>query len=1186
MKMNRTNWTLAIFAMALVFWIPQRHSLANETFTVVDQGKARVYLDIGAKQIKDLGLANAMADFTRCISIMTGQALPVGGTSGVGAGGALFDPAQSQPTRFECQIVKLEDASASGSSNARFSLIASTHGQFVKNPFAEAGEKVAWSIAWNRGKGTLTFDLKVANQAYYGPGYGPITFEQLKAKAPNFTKGSTIRLVLEMQGGNQGNIRGGYAIDDQPWVYTQWYDPTKAGVDNREPGESDKKGPQAWTANWQKQWAGKTAFYISAYHPKGRLATVSLKDIRVTRADKTLFFGQASEDEMDKGEIGPWRVCQTQGGAALGYGVLMLKPAPGGWNNITLQATQSKNVTINASSSSSLIPLRLELKDYPAGTNPWGVSLEDIRLAQGFVIDASDKAVVIRAYTSSGFRNALYYMLDSWGCRWIMPGKIGECIPTRTTLTLGRGVTEFSPRNHFAFDRKSNPWGSRNMANWHNWLSAQHYWLYALPPKKYFKTNPHWYSLLAGERKPQQLCTSNPEVVEAMIKAAKAFFKKRPAAISFPMDPADNSDFCQCDVCVAVGAPGKPTKDGMPIVTDRVLAFANAVAVGIRDEFPDRYVAFYAYATHIEPPVKTKPVDNVIIGLCRTNHCILHLVPTEKCEASNFGELVKRWRALTPNLYLYEYDPISWTGGLPSPIYMGMMRSLKEMFNEHGVRGSYSDGRYALTGASTYLNRYLSQRMKIDPSQDPDQVLREMCESFFGPAAKPMEQYYRELATVTDSDTAHQGREKIGFGLTYYHEIFNPKIVRTARGFLDQAITIGSAQTPYRERLDMVDMSQRYLEAYLDGVWQSQDHQYKKAVDAFARMDKVIKELVAGGFLNAADAKQRSKTMRLKTLAKYFPKELGFFTEWKLLGPFDNSDRNAARYRDPFEPIASTSGPVVLKDGTTAHWRNYKSPFGFLDLKNALTNRKNPDKLAYVFASTTYNSQRNMRVQLRMDSYNPFVVYVNGKQVYDRQGNDADCPDKRQVEVRMNKGTNTLVFKLSQTNFNAASFPWGLYARVVADGPDTIVPPEKWSFKTDPSNIGTEQGWHASSFDDSQWQRIKVPLAWEKSIGAYDGYAWYRTKIQIPKKFAGKAMEINFAGVDEQAWVYLNGTYLGERTIASTKKTAGDIWNQPFKLAISPDRLQYGRKNLLVVRVHDSKYAGGIYFPVRLRAAQ
>ncbi|MBN4061151.1 DUF4838 domain-containing protein [bacterium AH-315-I18] len=1187
--MERKNWMFAMWVLGFSSLCPAwaADATSGKTLRVFDQGQSNVYLDLDNNQARNLQLTQTVADFTRCVAVMTGKALPrtakVKNSSS--SQRALFNPTQSQPTRFECRIVKLEDTSNAMSANARVSLIASTNSNFSKNPFAEAGEKVAWHCVWNQLGKTLDFNLDVANVPYYGPGYGPFIFGKLQVKAPDFNKDSSIRMLLEMRGGQKGNLRGGYIIDDQPAVYTQWFDPSKAGVDTTNPGVSDKKGSQAWTASWQKTWENKTAFYVAGYHAKGRVSTASLEDIYVTRGGKKVFSGQASDEEMENAELGPWRLCPTKGTAMVQYGTLSLKPAPGGWNRVMLQAMQVGNSGSKRGATSGLIPLRLELKKYPVGANPYGVSPRDVSLMQGFSIQADDKAIVLRACTEVGLGNALYYMLDYWGCRWVMPGKMGECIPKHASLTFPRGVTNFSPRNHASFDRQSRRWGRRNMLRWKYGISAQHYWFYALPPKTHFKTHPKWYSLIAGKREPRQLCTSNPEVIAAMTEAGKKYLRKYPQATSFPMDPQDNPDFCQCAPCVALDPPGNITFHGDEVVTDRVFIFANAVAKGIAEEFPNRYVALLAYMTHLKPPVNVRPADNVIVGLARSSgYCLLHLVPQEGCNTSQFEKMIEAWSVLTPNLYLYEYDPISWTGALPSPLYMEMMKFNKRIFKNERVRASFSDLTSTNRDASTYINAYLAMRMKIDPSKDPDAVLRDMCEAFFGPAAKLMEQYYRELAKVTDF--THLGHAGVSFGLAFYHEMFDPKRVHAARGLLDQAIAMNPEKSIYQDRIHMVDMSQRYLEAYLSGVWYSQANKYSQAVASFDLMDQLIDEMAEAKFLRAGDTKHRAKTMRLKSLANYFPKKMGFFTNWQLLGPFDNSDRNAARNREPFEPVQSITGSATLANGTTATWRNYTSPGGFLSLEKALTSVKNKPRVSYLFAGTTYYAQKTVRARLKMDSFNPFVVYVNGKQVYSRLGVDADCPDKRQVDVTMNKGKNTIVFKLCQLKVRPDSFPWGLYARIVPDGANTVAPPAKWSFKTDSQDVGTKNNWHAVDFDDSQWEKITVPEAWESTIGPYDGYAWYRTKIKIPAQFQGKSMVLNFEGVDEQAWVYFNGTYLGERTTASTKKRINDIWNQPFKLRVSSDRLVYGKENLLVVRVHDSKYAGGIYLPVRLNIAQ
>jgi len=664
-----------------------------------------------------------------------------------------------------------------------------------------------------------------------------------------------------------------------------------------------------------------------------------------------------------------------------------------------------------------------------------------------------------------------------------------------------------------------------------------------------------------------------------MIEVAKRYLRRSPSAMSFPMDPNDNLDFCQCERCVALDPPGIARK-GVPSMTDRVLTFVNAVAAGIRDEFPDRYVAFYAYATHLDPPVHVKPAGNVIIPICRSGNCLLHLMPNPNCPTSDFHDLLRRWHALTPNIYTYEYDPVSWTGGLPCPTYLEMARSLKAQFLQFGVRGSYSDGTQYVAYASTYINRYMARQMKIDPTQDPDEVLRDMCRHFFGPAAKAMEGYYRELARVTQA--THPGRARLGGGTTFYHEIFSPDLVRAARRNLDKALQQSKKQGIYRRRVKMVDMSQRYLEAYLNGVWSAQAHRYEAAVAAFDRMDGIIDGMAPHRFLDGLDAHRRAKTMRMKALAQHFPKKQGFVTHWKLLGPFDNTRRDADLVRDSFEPVSAIDRPVTLRSGTTMNWRAYHSPGGFLNLEQAFADIRKPRALSYAFAGTTFHAPESLTAQLRMDSFFPFRVFVDGKEVFYRPGLDADCPDKRITHVRLATGTHTIVFKLCQTVVSTDSFPWGLYFRLVVKGHDAAQFPEKWAFRTDPDDQGRKQRWYAPVFDDTHWRRVTVPSSWENTIGPYDGVAWYRVRIQVPVELKGRKLLLKFWGVDEQAWVYWNGKVLGERTTKSTGKTPGEIWDQPFALPLSPDHVEWGKSNLLVIRVYDSAYAGGIFRAVRL----
>jgi len=223
--------------------------------------------------------------------------------------------------------------------------------------------------------------------------------------------------------------------------------------------------------------------------------------------------------------------------------------------------------------------------------------------------------------------------------------------------------------------------------------------------------------------------------------------------------------------------------------------------------------------------------------------------------------------------------------------------------------------------------------------------------------------------------------------------------------------------------------------------------------------------------------------------------------------------------------------------------------------------------------------------KLLLDSFCPFKVYLNGVEVFHRAGLDSDCPDKRVVDVELEQGDNLVVIKLSQAVDASDAFPWGLYFRTDASDqrPDVAVLPALWAFRVDPGDEGVRQAWFKPEWADADWLHIPVGKAWEQTAaGAYDGYAWYRTRFSLPAERVEKTLTLVFGAVDEQAWVYLNGQRIGEHTVKSTGKPAADIWEEPFEIKVPPAALRLGAENVLAVRVHDSAFAGGTCRRVRV----
>lgn len=118
---------------------------------------------------------------------------------------------------------------------------------------------------------------------------------------------------------------------------------------------------------------------------------------------------------------------------------------------------------------------------------------------------------------------------------------------------------------------------------------------------------------------------------------------------------------------------------------------------------------------------------------------------------------------------------------------------------------------------------------------------------------------------------------------------------------------------------------------------------------------------------------------------------------------------------------------------------------------------------------------------------------------------------------------------------------------------------------------------YLADYDDSKWKKISIGKTWEECGYDYDGFAWYRITFDAPEKpDVCNAAELHFDSVDESAWVWLNGKYVGEHNIGS----AG--WDIPFSLDVT-DLIRWGQPNQITVRVQDLAYAGGIYRPIQLQ---
>ena len=243
-------------------------------------------------------------------------------------------------------------------------------------------------------------------------------------------------------------------------------------------------------------------------------------------------------------------------------------------------------------------------------------------MPQGLVLAGDDaEGDAWSPLTRAGTMLAVYTLLeDHLGVHWFWPGPFGEHVPVKpeaavpkldvraTPKLLIRSVSlGYSSYHTPAFKDSARKWYRRNRLAWtqsavfgHSWYDAFH-----LKTGEDFKAHPDWFALVNGERKPPQMCTTHPEVIDRMVERVLA----SKLAIT-NISPSDGGGFCQCNVetksafhkknsipsCTSHDIPGLLAYDGKnPALSDRIFTYANEIARRVREKDPNKSVGMFAY---------------------------------------------------------------------------------------------------------------------------------------------------------------------------------------------------------------------------------------------------------------------------------------------------------------------------------------------------------------------------------------------------------------------------------------------------------------------------------------------------------------------------------------------------------------------------------------------------------------
>lgn len=381
----------------------------------------------------------------------------------------------------------------------------------------------------------------------------------------------------------------------------------------------------------------------------------------------------------------------------------------------------------------------------------------------GFSYRIFDKDIVIEAENEQACVYAVYDWLERVvGCRYY--SRTCERVPFDANLTVCFEPYRFSPVLEyreilyrefndpaFAEKHKMVP-GCRREENWGFWCHS----FYTLcPPEEYFEEHPEYFSLYEGKRvgEKAQLCLSNPDVFDIVLKNLKKHMEGKPEARYWSVSQNDNAAYCQCDKCRE-----RNEKDGSPIGS--VLDFVNRIAA----HFPDKVISTLAYWYTRKAPAVTRPADNVHIMLCNIEANRGLPIGTDEKSAGSRQELLD-WKEICKNVFLWDYCIQFRSLVSPFPNLRALGANIR-FFTENNVRSLFSQCNREIGGEFHELRGYLLAKLMWDPDADEREVMEDFLNGYYKQAGSILLQYI---------DLIHDEMEKAGGELNIFGEPLDAK---------------------------------------------------------------------------------------------------------------------------------------------------------------------------------------------------------------------------------------------------------------------------------------------------------------------------------------------------------------------------------------------------------------------------
>lgn len=364
---------------------------------------------------------------------------------------------------------------------------------------------------------------------------------------------------------------------------------------------------------------------------------------------------------------------------------------------------------------------------------------DEIKSDDGFSISTSGGNIHIKGGAERGVIYAVGEILERYlGVRYFSPQYV--VIPETKNVSLPVINLEGSSPNTY---RNINGYFVQDLdyKDFHrlhdiNDMFARGYFVHTfhrlVPWQEYFRTHPEYFAYMNGKRVIDQLCLSNPKVLELVIDKLRREMELQPDKKVWSVSQDDNFSYCQCELCSPViqeeESPAGP-----------IIRFVNNVA----EKFPDKIISTLAYQYSRKAPVKTRPKENVQIMLCTIELSRSKSIEDEPTSAS-FLQDMEDWGRISNHIFLWDYT-VNFDHYITPFPNIHVLQPNIQLFVRNNVKEHFQQSNTGVGNTFSELKSYIIARLLWDPDANVEKILHEFTDGFYGKAAPWIRRYIQHL---------------------------------------------------------------------------------------------------------------------------------------------------------------------------------------------------------------------------------------------------------------------------------------------------------------------------------------------------------------------------------------------------------------------------------------------------------